>query len=75
MVEPPPANAVPLLGLGDNACHWPVAGERLATLFCGADRGGSDHPSYCRHHAARSVAVDGPGVFVVRSKVTASFKI
>ena len=48
--------------LDDNACHWPVAGE--GTLFCGADRNGSWHPSYCRHHAARSVAVDVPGVLV-----------
>ena len=56
------ANAVPLIALGDHGCHWPVAGEGIGTLFCGADRGG--HASYCRHHAARSVAVEEPGVFV-----------
>ena len=32
-VEPVPANAVPLIELGDNGCHWPVAGEGLATFF------------------------------------------
>ena len=58
------ATAAPLLELDDNACRWPVAGEGRATLFCGAGRGGSWHASYCRHHAARSVAVEAPGVFV-----------
>jgi hypothetical protein len=49
--------------LADNACHWPVAGSGAETLFCNASRNGSWHPSYCRHHAARSVAIDGPRVF------------
>jgi hypothetical protein len=62
-VEPIPATAVTLIELGDNGCHWPVAGEGVATLFCGADRDGSWHASYCRHHQARSVAIDGPRVF------------
>jgi hypothetical protein len=57
------AIAVPLIELADNACHWPMSGEGRSTLFCGADRGGSSHVSYCRHHAARSVLlVDAPGV-------------
>jgi hypothetical protein len=60
--EPLAATAAPLLDLADNACRWPVAGEGRATLFCGADRDG--HASYCRQHAARSVAVEAPGVFV-----------
>jgi hypothetical protein len=47
---------VPLVELGDHACHWPVAGEGRATLFCGADRGG--HRSYCRQHVLRSIRVD-----------------
>ena len=69
-----PANAVPLIELGDNGCHWPVAGEGVAALFCNADRGGSSHVSYCRHHAARSVrVVDEPGaVPVVRAKLMAA---
>jgi hypothetical protein len=39
------------------------AGTGLDALFCNASRNGSSHPSYCRHHAARSVAIDEPGVF------------
>ena len=71
--EPLTATAAPLLKLDDNACRWPVAGEGRATLFCGAGRGGSWHASYCRHHAARSVAVDAPEVFVrARSMVRAT---
>jgi hypothetical protein len=42
--------------LGDHICHWPVKGEGVGTLFCGADRNGSGHPSYCRVHNLRSVA-------------------
>ena len=57
--EPLAATAAPLLELADHACRWPVAGEGRATLFCGAGRDG--HPSYCRHHAARSVAVECAG--------------
>jgi hypothetical protein len=66
------ANAVPLLELADNACHWPVSGEGRATLFCGADRNGSWHASYCRHHAARSVMVEEPRPFVVRPRMMVS---
>jgi hypothetical protein len=35
-------------------------------LFCNASRNGSAHVSTCRHHAARSVTVDGPGVFAAK---------
>jgi len=71
--EPLAATAAPLLELADHACRWPVAGEGRATLFCGAGRGGSWHASYCRHLAARSVAVEAPGVFVrARSMVRAT---
>jgi hypothetical protein len=48
----PPATALPLIELGEHACHWPVAGAGASALFCNASRSGSDHPSYCRHHAA-----------------------
>ena len=61
-VEPVPANAVPLIELGDHGCHWPVRGEGLATLFCNDDRGG--HVSYCRRHHARSIRIDEPKPFV-----------
>jgi hypothetical protein len=44
----------------DNACHWPVTGSGVDALFCNASRNGSDYPSYCRHHAMCSVAVDQP---------------
>jgi hypothetical protein len=60
------ADAVPLIDISPRGCHWPVAGEGIATLFCGADRGG--HRSYCRQHAMRSVRVDEP----VGPKVMAS---
>jgi hypothetical protein len=53
------ATAAPLLELDDNACRWPVIGEGCTTLFCSAGRDG--HPSYCRHHASRSVAVECAG--------------
>jgi hypothetical protein len=43
---------VSLFELGDDRCHWPVDGEGSGVLFCGTDRNGSWHPSYCRHHAA-----------------------
>jgi hypothetical protein len=49
----------------------PVTGEGLATLFCNASKDGSSHRSYCPHHAARSIAVDEPVVFV-RPKMVAS---
>jgi hypothetical protein len=46
--------------LDDNACHWPLTGSGVDALFCNASQNGSWHPSYCWHHAARSVAVDTP---------------
>ena len=60
--EPIAATAAPLHELADTACRWPVGGTGIGTLFCGAGRDG--HPSYCRQHAARSVVVEAPGVFV-----------
>jgi hypothetical protein len=60
---------VPLTELGDNACHWPVAGEGVATMFSGADRGGNSHPWYCRLHAMRSVAVSKPVGLVTSSEI------
>ena len=64
-IEPVPATAVPLIELGDNGCHWPVGpGTGTSTLFCNAERSG--HVSYCRHHAARSVRVDKPRLFVAK---------
>jgi hypothetical protein len=55
------------------ACHWRVAGEGAATLFCGIDRGSSAHPSYCRHNALRSVvAVDDAPVVGVRPRAMAA---
>ena len=56
--------AVPLTELADNSCHWPVSGQASIRLFCNASRDGSSHASYCRHHAARSVALDEPRPFV-----------
>jgi hypothetical protein len=51
------STAVSLVELGDDACHWPVSGAGRDTMYCGADRNGSSHDSYCRHHAARSIRV------------------
>jgi hypothetical protein len=48
---------VPLLEVGPNACRWPISGKGLATLFCGADRGTSRHPSYCPHHHGKSLKI------------------
>jgi hypothetical protein len=42
----------------DACCQWPISGEGRATPFCGANRNDSDHPSYCQHHAARSIKVE-----------------
>ena len=56
------ATAVPLRELADHSCRWPVAGEGRETLFCGNDRNGSWHRSYCKHHALRSVEVDAARV-------------
>jgi hypothetical protein len=70
IIRPPPTNnkpvkftddianakAVRLVDLDDQGCHWPVQGEGAATWFCNADRDG--HPSYCRHHAARSIRIE-----------------
>lgn len=50
--------AVPLVELGAHGCHWPVSGAGRDALFCNASRNGSDHPSYCRHHAARSIKTE-----------------
>lgn len=41
---------IPLLKLNDHVCHYPVSGEKAATLFCGA---AADHGSWCHHHAGR----------------------
>jgi hypothetical protein len=58
VVPPPlPATGAPLHELADAACHWPMSGEGHATLFCGALRNGSGHPSYCHQHAIRSIAI------------------
>jgi len=43
-----PVNPVTLLELREDHCRWPVSGDGVATLFCGAQ---ADGCPYCERHA------------------------
>jgi len=75
----PPATALPLIELGEHACHWAGRWCRCQRpLFCNASRSGSDHPSYCRPpcgvHAA--LFIDDIGLaLAARRETSASSKL
>jgi hypothetical protein len=47
-VAPSPLRGVSLFDLREGHCRWPVAGERIARLFCGSATVGSS--SWCEQH-------------------------
>jgi hypothetical protein len=55
--KPPTIRGIALFDLREGHCRWPVAGERIARLFCGSATVGTS--SWCDQH--QRIAFSGPG--------------